>query len=991
MTAPIRACDGVDAGSGRRLVVVLCALAVAAASITRSAADASEDPLGDYTVTTWGDKEGLPAGRIRAIEQDTEGYLWLGSDAGLFRFDGVRFVPWEVRGPAGPPGGSISALLSASDGSLWVGLGDRGLTHIRNGTLSAHSESEGLDRGFVFSLFEDHRGTVWAGTVHGLYRFRGERWERLDSGHGLNTLPVVGVYEDRSRRLWVATPTTVLRKPSDGGRFQLIEAIETSGDTPQHFSEDSSGTIWITDFQKGFRRAVDGRLAASWLGHRGWGARLLHDRRGNFWVATFGQGLWRVRAHTSPEPPTVEVATTRHGLSSDAIQTLLEDREGNIWVGTRAGLQRLSPRRVTPLTDLPIPRALETTPDGSVWVGTAAGLTRFSASGRQQYGEREGLSGSVVLALHTDQRGTLWVATEHGLARFTNGRLSPLVVARSRQIERIFTITSADDTLWFRDFYQGLFRWRNGKLAPADGVPAPFRRTVQTVYADTGGRLWIGSVEGVLGVIQQDGEFRSYELDVGNIMAIHEDATGALWIGGEVGLSRFSGGRFLTVNGQHGFPGRVRAIADEECCLWLGLSSGIVRLERTEFVKAASETPQQVRYRLLSTADGVAGSPAVLGSRSVVRANDGRLWFVTSAGVTIVDPRTLGPPPPPPRVLIEGVTVDGRDVDDHVSQTRLPPGSSHLQIAFTALTMTDPLRVRFRYRMDGFDRDWIEGGTNRQASYTNLPPRAYRFRVVAAGNDGVWDERGAMWDFAIEPRFHQRAWFYAACGLAVLLLLSASWWFRVRQVRRQFALVLAERARMSRTIHDSLLQGMVVIALQVDDLSHDLTASTVPVRERVVRIRRNIEAYIREARHSIWDLRSPVLETCTFADALRQAGERAVEGSDIQLDVVVSGAPRPCPRETEEQLLHIGQQALHNAVRHARPSRISMELHYEESQLRFRVGDDGCGFDLDAVQRVGGHYGILGMQERAAQVSAKFRIVTGPGRGTEVETVVGIH
>jgi signal transduction histidine kinase/ligand-binding sensor domain-containing protein len=948
-----------------------------------------DELLGDYTVTTWSYKEGLPAGRIRAIAQDRDGYLWLGTDVGLFRFDGVRFVAWELREHAERPIEAVMALLSSRDGSLWIGTGSRGLARIRDGTLSTYAEREAFGRAFVFSLAEDHNGTIWAGTFEGLYRFRSNHWEKLGPREGLSPVPVLAVYEDRQRRLWIATPAAVLRSTNEGNFFQKVDEIETSGDTRQHFSEDSDGTIWLTDFRAGFRAAVNRMPPGQLPRRRGWGVHLLHDRRGNFWVATLGQGLWRVRPDTRAQQPIVETITVREGLSSDAVQTLLEDREGNVWVGTRAGLQRLSPRRVRPLTDLPIPRAMETTSDGSVWVGTAAGLTRFSAAGRQQYGERDGLPGSVVSALHTDESGVLWIATDRGLAHFANGRFSPFVAQRSSQMERILIITSSHDTVWFRDLYLGLFRGSGGVLVPADMVPEPLRRTAQALHTDKNGNIWIGSAGGILGVSGSNGHFQSYELDIGNIRSIYEDATGMLWVGGDDGLSRFSGGQFVSVNRQNGFPGNVRSIAeDEEGCLWLGLGSGIVRLERGEFVRASADRFRQVQYRLFSTADGVAGSPIAVGSRSAVRASDGKLWFVTSAGVTIVDPRNLGAPPSPPPVRIESVTADARRLDV-VSQAHLPPGTSHIQVVFTALTLTDPIGVRFRYRLDGFDRDWIEAGTNRQASYTNLPPRAYRFRVVASGNDGIWNEAAAVWDFAIDPMFYQTNWFYAVGGLTVLLIAGVSWQIRVRQVRSQFALVLAERIRMSRAIHDTLLQGLVGLGMQFDDLSHDLDSSPA-VQDRVLRIRREVRDQIREARHSIQDLRSPTLETSDLVLALQGAAERAKAGTPVHVEVSVAGSPQPILPTVEEHILYIGREALNNAVRHAQPTRIGVELCYDENHLRLRVSDDGCGFNLEAAQRAGGHYGLVSMQERAEHLRASFRIVTNIGRGTEVEIVVPI-
>jgi ligand-binding sensor domain-containing protein/signal transduction histidine kinase len=963
------------------LLTVCCVLVF---TLNARASDNDSDPLGDYTVTTWNDKEGLPAGRIRAIEQDIDGYLWLGTDVGLVRFDGVRFTSWTALS-AGPPVTGVNALMSSRDGSLWVSVSERGLIRIKHGASTLYSEHDGFARSFVFALAEDHQGTVWAGTLQGLYRFSQQRWERLGTSRGLVEGAVLAVYEDSARRLWIATPTAIYRRADASSSFERVDDIELSN-TSQHFSEDSNGEIWITDFQRGFRSANPSTPDRPHDARRGWGAHLLHDHRGNFWVATLGQGLWRVKSDPVRRT-TVETITVRNGLSSDAVQTMVEDREGNLWVGTRAGLQRLSPRRVTRLTDLPIPRALETSPDGSVWVGTASGLMRFSGGGRQLYGERDGLPGSVVLALHADRAGTLWVASERGLARFQRGRFSGLLVPRGNQIERIFAITSSGESVWFRDFYRGLFRWQEGAFARVEDMLDAQAGRPLAVHADRAGNVWIGSAGGKLGVRRASGEFELYGLDIGEILTIHEDAAGVLWVGGEDGLAQFSGQHATTVDRRNGFPGDVKSIIDDsDGNLWLGLDAGIAKLVRTEFAEASADRSHQIQYRLFSGSDGVAGLPAALGSRSAVRAADGRLWFVTSAGITIVDPRNLGNPPRLPPVRLETVSADGRPVD-LAAGTALPPRTSHVQFAFTSLALTDPMRVRFRYRLDGFDRSWIDAGGNRQASYTNLSPGQYRFQVEASNNDGLWTEPGTIWLFSVRPTFYQTKSFYVAIALATTLTIWGLWWMRVRRVRQQFALVLAERVRMSRTIHDSLLQGLVAIALQFDDLSHSLEVSSPAVREHIIRIRKNVERYIKDARHSIWELRSPTLDTRDLAGAIRDAGERAVEGRTIRFDFTVNGVPRLFPRETEEQLLHIGQEAIQNAVRHAQPSRVTAELRYETKHLTLRVFDDGSGFDLSG-QGGNGHYGIVSMRERAEQAGGSLAIVTSPGSGTSVETVV---
>jgi len=969
-----------------RLVLVVVLLTCLPSAGTARSVDG---PLGDYTVTTWNENEGLPAGRIRGIAQDADGYLWLATDAGLVRFDGVRFDTWSALGETRLPVGAVTALVSARDRSLWIGVSGRmPLGRIKDGKLTLYGEPDGFaERSLTLSLLEDHEGTIWVGTIHGLFRRNGESWQRVGEKDGLGDVSATAIYEDRRKRLWVATVNGVFRKQAGGDRFEQVDVITLSSNVWQGFAEDATGTVWMSDFNEGFR--VPG-LAAPHRRQkplRGWGVELLHDNRGNLWVGTQGQGLWRVRGRDGVNNPNVDVITVEGGVASNAVYSLLEDREGNVWVGTLSGLQRLTPHRVTPVKNLPIPRAIEVTPDGSVWIGTAAGLVRSTSAGRTLYTQADGLPGSVVLGLYADRRGDLWVSGERGVARFSGEHFSPLLMVPGGGMQRIISMTGAGDTIWLRDFYLRLFRWRREQLTSADDIPEVHRKGASFIHSGRSGNLWIGSSGGKLVLRSPKGEVRTYEPGIGIISCMLEDAHGSVWAGGEEGLSRFTGSGFTKVTRQNGFTGDVKSIVEDDLgFVWVGNGSGILRLDPSEVDRVTADPAYQVRFRLFNTADGVAGVPFSEGSRSGVRSPDGRLWFITSSGVTIVDPRNIGEPLAVPSVKIESIAADARPFDP-AQPLQLPARTSHLQIGFAALTLSDPMRVRYRYRLDGYDRDWVDAGAARQATYTNLPPRDYQFRVMASGGDGNWGQPSTSLTFGIQPMFYQTPWFYLVCGLSVFLVVYLSWRVHVRQVRGQFALVLAERIRMSRAIHDTLLQGLAALALQVDDLSHS-DLSSQPGRNRILAIRRQVEGYIRQARRSILDLRTPTLATGDLPQALRDAAELAIGGRAVALDVTVKGTPHACAALVEEQLVLIGQEAVNNAVRHGQASRVAVEIDYRDDRTFLRVADDGVGFDPEAASRAPGHYGLVSMRERAEQVRGRITIASRPGSGTEIETVV---
>jgi signal transduction histidine kinase len=358
------------------------------------------------------------------------------------------------------------------------------------------------------------------------------------------------------------------------------------------------------------------------------------------------------------------------------------------------------------------------------------------------------------------------------------------------------------------------------------------------------------------------------------------------------------------------------------------------------------------------------------------------VWIATGEGIAVIDPKRLPVRRVPPAVLIEGVFADERPLLPQATGP-LGPNVSRLQIDYTALTLNTSW-VRFRYMLEGFDKAWVTAGTSRHALYTNLRPGDYRFRIAAASKDGIWSEP-AEWAFSMAPAFYQRKAFYIFMTVAALLMLWALWRLRLRAVQRRFVLVYSERARMAREIHDTLLQSLVGVALQLDTIS-DKPESTPRVRDHLASLRKQVEGFIREARQSIWNLRSPALAVHDLPTALREAGETLAVGTGIRFEVVIIGKPQRFAPRLEEQLLRIGQEAISNAVRHANATVICLELRYTDASVVLRVLDDGCGFDPEMATAGGNHWGLKSMQERAEQIGGSLQLKTRPGHGTILET-----
>ncbi len=943
--------------------------------------------LDEYSLTSWTTEDGLLTPWVTAIAQDEEGYLWLGTENGLVRFDGVRFVPFDASDETALPRMYIDSVYVTQDASLWVGFGGGGISRVRGGRVKNYGQGDGFTGRRVTQFVEDHDGTLWAASRAGLYRFAHERWELVGSAQGLPEGPVYKIYQDRSDTLWLGTSAGVFRREKARRDFHVVD--ESIRHFPS-FSEFPSGALWITDPQIGFRRLAGQKspLPSPRPPHQGIGHALLHDRLGNLWLATQGQGLWFLQRDKAQDIAP-DVFGTDDGLSSNTVHSLFEDREGNVWVGTRSGLHKFSRRRLKPMANLGPVQAIAAGLEGDMWVAEAQRLARFSGAEPRWYGD--GLQ-SVIRALHVDMTGVLWIATESGVARLSRDRIAPVPLVKGEWPAQIRAITTdASGALWICDEGYGLFHWSKGRLTTFDPSPEIDHSMIDFVATDSQGRVWLSVHGGGLGVLDQEHQFRlvrAFDDRHFSDLTMHEDSTGAMWFGGGDRLTRFKDGTLVAVDQQNGFPNGLigGVLDDDQGYLWIMTSSsGLIRLAQSEFDKTVVDPTHQLDFRFYDagfTGSGRSGFP-----RFALGPNR-RFWFVTTNGLIVVDPRQLSADRPAPVVRIEGIDGDGREFTPAPGLV-LPAGTKTLRIDYTALTFFSPRRVLFRYRLEGFDEQWVDAGTRRQAFYTQLTPQEYRFRVIARNGEGLWTEQDTVLDFSVQPLFFQTGWFAFMCVGTLIMILLAAWRFRVRQVRHQFVLVFSERVRLSREIHDTLLQSLVGVALQLDGVSSDLGFLSSELKQRLRQVRTQVEEYIREARQSIWDLRSPTLETRSLSTALQEVAKRVIQNEPLAFEFVVSGDARRCPRIIEEQILRIGHEALINTIRHARARQIRMELHYEADSLKLRIEDEGCGFSPNSRTHEGGdHCGLSIMQERAERVGGIFMLSTQPGIGTQIEVVI---
>ena len=974
---------------GSRIPFVLITLLVCA-----SAGDvfAEKPATPNYTMAVWASEKGLPPGDVFAIAQDLEGYLWVGGPTGLLRFDGHRFSPWQPADPASAlPSGPVHAIVGSHDGSIWVGLGGGGgVVRIQRGQIVKYSTADGAPPG-VSAMTQDRQGAIWVATRRGLFKFANNRWTLVGKSEGYNGSEAFSLYEDRAGHLWVGTASGVYKKTKDV--FELVDAAATN---IQSMTEDASGDIWVTDAQEVLMRlsthSTPQHERTIRLPTGAW--RVMRDGRGQIWAAAFGGGLMRVRDPLDTAA-IIERYEYEHRLAGSP-RSLYEDREGNIWVGMRGGLIRLSESSFTNVTQLEGltnegVRTATVGSDGSVWVATGHGLNRFSPSSRTSY------SVSQTMALHSDRRGTMWVSAAGQISQFVNGRLVPVDVPDVIRKSRVMALTTdLENNLWLCTALRGVMSWDGKNVTTFEGKADITDNACQSIYTDRQGRVWIGLLSRGVAVYDK-GTFRSFGandgLTGGTVLSILEDAKGAVWFATSAGVSRFQNGRVTAVT-QDNAPLKDLVpvlIEDQEGQIWVGVNSGaaVIRFHPSEVDKIAGNPTYQLEYSLFDETDGMQlGSQTWQAGVGGVRGGDGRLWVATGLGMTVIDPTSLPPShrPPPPR--IDGIVADGRRVSADRGLS-LAAGTSNLRIEFGTISLSSSSKLRFRYMLEGLDDEWVYAGNTREAIYSNVPSGDYRFRVSTTAN-GEWTE-AARWEFSVAPPFYRTREFAILSVLGLLLIFGAAWWLRLRAVRSQFALVFAERARVSREIHDTLLQSLAAIGVELETIATQLEPAQAPARDGLRRLRRQVGHCLREARESILELRNNSMKPRALVDVLRELADHTTKTKGIRAEFSVTGRARPCSGDADVQLLRIAQEAVVNAVRHGRATHIHITLHFDRDGVRLTIVDNGCGFipeERDPAPATGEHLGLLTMRERAARLRGKLALISSPGVGTTIEAAV---
>jgi signal transduction histidine kinase/ligand-binding sensor domain-containing protein len=962
--------------------------------------------ISQYGHTSWTVRDGFSLGNIYAIAQTPDGYLWLGTEFGLFHFDGVHSIPLQP--PAGQflPDRNINCLLVTRDGTLWIGT-FAGLATWSRGKLIRRALPGAQ---FVASLFEDREGTVWVGTLanSGLLcamRSGGAQCYGEDGAFGR---AVWALYEDGSGTLWAGAQSGLWRmRPGTPRRFvtrtELI-ALNKFDDGRLLIAMHGAGVMQLAGNRVEsypLRAAInpDRVLPDQEIDSN----RVLRDRDGGLWIGTVERGLIHVHHGRT------DVFTRSDGLSGDVILSVFEDREGNVWVASTGGLDRF---RELPVATISVKQGLSSDAtqsvlaaiDGSIWVGAHDGLSRWKNGQITVFRKASGLPNDAPESLFQDDRGRIWVSTRDGLAYFQDGRFAAVNAVPRGEVHYI-TGDSAGN-LWLSE-HRSLLHLLDGRLVE------------EILWSDLGREqsaehllcdreragLWVGFwVNGGLSYFKNGRLRASYTsadgLGEGGIADLQFDRDGALWAATQKGgLSRIKDGRIANLTTRNGLPCNTIhwTIEDDDRSFWLYTACGLARITRSQLESWVADPKRQIEITLWDAADGVrlrSSAASAYGPR-VAKSTDGKLWFVTGEGLQVVDPRHLAFNKIPPPVRIEKIVADHKMYWQNlpgvaVANVRLPPRIRDLTVDYTALSLVAPEKVHFKYKLEGQDQDWKEFVNDRHAQYSNLPPRQYRFRVIACNNSGVWNEAGDSFEFSIDPAYYQTNWFRTLCAAVFLALLWLAYQFRVRQLQEKFNLAsearLNERTRIARELHDNLLQTVQGLMLSLQAVSEMMpTGAAKNKLEKTLEIG---DRATREGRKAVQDLRS-ASTTGDLTQAVRALGDELASGNGATFRLVVEGPMRELHSIVRDEIYSIAREALRNAFTHACATRIEAEIGFTDRLLQLRIRDDGKGITPDIAQQgSGGHFGLAGMRERARQIGSKLIILSGPETGTDIELSV---
>ena len=968
--------------------LILCAADVRALDSRKAATQ--------YIHDVWTTREGLPQDTINSLVQDGDGYIWFGTQEGLVRFDGVSFTVFDSRNTDALNANNIPVVFVDGKGVPWVGASD-GLIHYRDGSFEFYGEKNGLPSDSnVKNISEDAAGNLWLGYSSsdkksggdGLGRFKDGQVRIFTVKDGLSNNQIKKTFPDKQGNLWIAA-SNGLNLLKDGKFTNYTVADGLSDNTVRTVCGDRAGNLWIGT-ANGLNRFKDGGFTVyttkDGLSNNGI-LSVFEDRDGILWIGT-DSGLNRMIDGK------IQAVKGIEGLATDEIHAFMEDTEGSLWIGTHTnGLHRLRDGKFTAygspegLLGDSVDAIFEDG-DGRILIGTNPGGLSVLSDGRfQTYSVAEGLLSDKIRTIAQDGEGDFWIGTYKGLNRFKGEKFAAYTTKDGLTNESVRSFY--EDTggmLWIGTNGGGLNLFASGKFVPFPNFDEFHTKFIQAIRKDRTGRIWVGMDEET-GYFK-DGAFTFYPdeaLNKANVQSICEDADGVLWFAtwGQ-GLLRLKNEKLTVFTSKDGlFDNTQWSILDDGAGnLWMGSNRGIFRVSRAELDDVAEGRIEKVNSVVYGAADGMRKSETNVGNPSALRSRDGRLWFSTTAGAVVIDPKNIKINRVPPPVVLQQFSVDEKVIPAN-EDLIVPPNARGIEIRYAGLSFIQPAKMKYKYKLEGFDTDWIEAGTRHRAFYTNLPPGEYVFQVIAANADGVWNEQGATLKFRALASFWRTRWFYGLCFLAIAGIAFLFYNWRVTKLKREklaqqtFSQQLiesqeTERKRIAVELHDGLGQNLVIIknraliGLNAPENHERMLAQMTEISEAV-------SATIAEVRGIARNLHPYQIEYLGLTTALKAMIKTAAEASNVEFSIEIDELGKQLQKAVEINLYRIAQEAVNNILKHSQATKASVVFGKNGRSLDVTIEDNGIGFALDSVNTNRG-LGLVGIGERAKMLDAQYEI-----------------
>jgi ligand-binding sensor domain-containing protein/signal transduction histidine kinase len=954
-------------------------------------------PSDPIPITHWGTDEGLGPGQVMAICQTREGYLWFGSTEGLMRFDGVRCTVFDARNTPELRANGVMALYEDRQGWLWIGTSGGGLACRRpDGRFLVYGKAEGLANEQISVMAEDASGRLWVGTDGGgLFEFLNGGFRAFSGNTNLPSSFIRALVPAAQGGLWVGSNSRLCRIHDGHVDVNVADSGPEPTDTPVLLA-DTKGTLWAGGGGGLFR--LDQRRFTQ-VGRE---SNLLRIQTLCFGVA---ERLWigTVNGLARLDGNELSRLTTDQGLSGNLISEVFRDREGSIWIGNDVpGVDQIRFNRFASLSTRqglshPITTSIYEDREGALWIGTHQGVNKYAHGQLTQWAKRDGLSANLVFSVFEDAKAGIWIGTESGLNHFVDGKFrifrtrdglpSAIVWCLYRDPSGVMWAGTRKGLVKIREDSFEVFNHDNSGLSHDD---------VRAICEDTAGQLWVGTSYGLNRF--ENGRFVSHvnsgpDQPLNVVLALHADRNGDLWIGTmEQGLLRYRNGTFTSFTRDNGLHDNLiyRILEDDGDNLWMSCNRGIFRVSKAELNAVADGKSARIQCTVFGKSDGLL-STECNGTVQPAgwKARDGRLWFPTTKGVAVIDPQHLPHNQYAPPVVIEEVTLNGKAVVPSPT-LEIGPDINSVEIRYSALSYVAPELVRFKYRLEGLDPDWLPVTSERVARYTHLPAGRFRFRVAACNNDGVWNETGATLAFHVIPPWWRTVWFATLAILAFAgfvggtarLVTVRRYRRRMAELEHQHALE-RERSRIARDMHDGLGSDLVKISM-LGEIAESQSNHPEALRPRLLKITQTARDAVRNMDEIVWAV-NPKNDTVeNLANYLCQFAREHLEDSPtaLSLDVPPNLPDFPLRAEVRHNLFLMVKEALNNAVKHAQAAEVWLRVNTDGNALRIEVEDNGCGMAEPSTDRKG--HGMENLQNRTVQIGGQLEVQSRPGQGTKI-------